>query len=372
MKNCFIILAAGKSERFKSLIPKPYYHFKGKPMYLHSIEKAIKSKKFSKIVLVVNKKHKKYIKRPFLKNVSIINGGSNRSESSSLAIKYIQKKKFTNVFLHDAARPNFTISLIKKIDSNLKKHNAVVPAINTVDSVKYKDKNKISNLNRDNIYLTQTPQAFKVEALNKLIKNTSSKITDEANIFISNNKKIKFIKGERSNLKITKIEDLNQNIATNYGIGFDIHRLKKNKKLFLGGVRIPFHSGLDGHSDGDVIIHAIIDGLLGACKLKDIGSYFSNKNKKFKNIKSKIMLNKILKLISNKGYNINNIDINLITENPKVSKIRLKILKNLSKLCKIPINKINLKGKTAERLGLIGKEKAIACEVILSVVYYDL
>ena len=372
MKNCFIILAAGKSERFKSTIPKPYYPLKGKPLYLHSVKKAFESKNFSKVVLVINKKHRKYINKSFLKNVSIINGGANRSESSSIAVKYIKKKKFKNVFIHDAARPNFTISLIKKIDSYLKKYDAVVPAVDTVDSVKYKIKNTISNINRDNIYLTQTPQAFRVKALEALQKNTSGKITDEASLFITNNKKIKFIKGEKKNLKITNIDDLNQNIVMNYGIGFDIHRLKRNKKLFLGGIKIPFHSGLDGHSDGDVIIHAIIDGLLGACKLNDIGSHFSNKNKKFKNIRSKIMLDKILKVTRDKGYTINNIDINLITENPKVSKIRLKILRNLSKICGISLSKINLKGKTSEKLGLIGKEKAIACEVIISVVNYEL
>ena len=371
MKNCFIILAAGKSERFKSTIPKPYYPFKGKPLYFHSIKKAFESKKFSKVVLVVNKKHRKYINKSFLKNVSIINGGTNRSESSSIAVKYIQKKKFTNVFIHDAARPNFTISLIKKIESNLKKYDAVVPAIDTVDSVKYKIKNTISNINRDNIYLTQTPQAFRVKALEKLQMNSSGKITDEASLFITNNKKIKFIKGEKKNLKITNINDLKQNIVMNYGIGFDIHRLKRNKKLFLGGIKIPFHSGLDGHSDGDVIIHAIIDGLLGACQLNDIGSHFSNKNKKFKNIRSTILLSEIIKQTVKKGYLINNLDINIITQKPKIQKYKKQILNCISKICNISPTQINIKGKTTEKLGVIGKEKAIACEVIASVIKND-
>ncbi len=372
MKNCFIILAAGKSERFKSSIPKPYYNLKGKPLYLHSIERAKSTGIFDKIILVINKNHKKYINRSLLKNLIIINGGSSRSDSSKIAVKYAKKKKFTNVFIHDAARPNFSIKLIQKINFYLKSYNAVVPVINIDDSAKYKIKKKITNLKRENVYLTQTPQAYKLKELEPLQNIKSNEITDESTLFILNNKKIKLIKGEKKNLKITTIDNLNQSFAINYGIGFDIHRLIKNKKLFLGGLKIPFHSGLDGHSDGDVIIHAIIDGLLGACKLKDIGYHFSDKNKKFKNIKSNLMLNKILKIINNQGYVINNIDINLIAENPRVSKIRFKILKNLSKICNISINKINLKGKTTEKLGLIGKEKAIACEAIVSVMNYDL
>jgi len=155
------------------------------------------------------------------------------------------------------------------------------------------------------------------------------------------------------------------------GIGFDVHKLETKRKLYLGGIKIPYHLGLKGHSDGDVIIHAIIDALLGACRLKDIGTIFSNKNKKYKNIRSPKMLNKVLRLINQKGYSINNIDINVIAEKPKISKYRNKIINSISKLCNIDKNKINIKGKTTEKLGLIGKEKAIAAEVITSIYKYD-
>ena len=131
-------------------------------------------------------------------------------------------------------------------------------------------------------------------------------------------------------------------------------------------MKIPFHSGLKGHSDGDVIIHAIIDSILGAMKKGDIGKYFPSNSSKFKNIKSKNMLKPVLKLLNNSNYSINNIDINLICENPKVSKIRKRIIKSLSELLSINRNLINLKGKTVEKLGIIGKEQAIACEVICS------
>ena len=159
-------------------------------------------------------------------------------------------------------------------------------------------------------------------------------------------------------------------IKSFYGIGFDIHRLIKNKKLYLGGLKIPFHSGLKGHSDGDVILHAIIDGLLGAMRKMDIGSLYPSNKRRFKNMRSPNMLSPILKNMDIEGYFINNIDINLICERPKVSKYREKIIMSLSKLLNVNKNQINLKGKTVEKLGLIGKEEAIACEAIVSLNYY--
>ena len=270
MNNYFIILASGQSKRFNSKKPKQYNIYEGKPLFKHSLDKALKSKLFKKIIIVVN--NKKEIKEKFPKNVSIIIGGKERSDSSLIALKFIKKYKPTNVLIHDAARPNFTLNLLKKLITSLKKYKAVIPAIKSKDSIKYKIKNQIFNLNRDNSILTQTPQAFKFKDLYNLsIKQ--KKITDEATLFIENNLKVKFIQGENLNTKITFKEDIKEK-KTYFGIGFDIHRLIKGKKLYLGGIKIPYHSGLKGHSDGDVIIHSIIDSILGAMRKKDIGTFF--------------------------------------------------------------------------------------------------
>ena len=145
----------------------------------------------------------------------------------------------------------------------------------------------------------------------------------------------------------------------------------KNKKLYLGGIIIPFHSGLKGHSDGDVILHSIIDALLGALKKKDIGSLYPSNKNKFKNIRSRKMLDPIISLLNDNNFFINNLDINLICEKPKVSEYRNKITNSLSKLMNINKKIINLKGKTVEKLGLIGKENAIACEAIVSINKYE-
>ena len=368
MNNYFVILAAGKSKRFNKKIPKQFFNYRNKEIIDHSIEKSLSSKLFKKILIVSsNLKHLK--KKKYPKSISIIKGGKERSDSSLKALKYLKRYKPKNVFIHDAARPNFSIRLLKNIAKNLKNNKAVVPIINSKDTIKYKTQNRIFNLNRNNLLLTQTPQAFRFKELYKITKNQKNKVTDEATLFINNDFKIKFIPGEKANNKITYIDDI-KTPTTFYGIGFDIHKLVKNKKLYLGGVKIPFHSGLEGHSDGDVILHAIIDSILGAIRKKDIGTYFPN-TKKFKNIRSPKMLKPIIINLNKSNLDINNLDINLICQKPRVSKYRDKIIKSVSKLTGLNKNKINLKGKTVEKLGLIGKEKAIACETIISITKYD-
>ena len=364
INNYFIILASGQSKRFNSNKPKQFITYKNKALFEHSLNKAVNSKLFKKIILVVS--DKKQIKKKYSKNIRIIKGGKERSDSSLIALKYIKKFKPTNVLIHDAARPNFTIKLLKRLIKSLKINKASIPVISSKDSIKYKVKKQLFNLEKTNSYLTQTPQAFKFKDIYNLSINQKNIVQDEATLFINNNLKIKFIAGEILNNKITFKEDV-QTTKTYFGIGFDIHRLIKKKKLYLGGVKIPFHSGLKGHSDGDVILHSIIDALLGAMRKKDIGTFFPDNKNKFKNIRSPKILKPILEILNKNNFYINNLDINLICEQPKVSKYRIKIINSLSNLLNLDIDLINLKGKTVEKLGLIGKEKAIACEVICSI-----
>ena len=369
MNNYFVILGAGKSKRFHKNIAKQFFNYKNKDVIEHSIEKSLSSKLFKKVVVVVNNP-KKIKNKKYSKNITVIKGGRERSDSSLLALKYIRKYRPKNVFIHDAARPNFTQKLLKNLLLNLKKNKAVVPIVKTRDSIKYKVRNNIFNLDKEKAFLTQTPQAFRYSDLYKLAIQKKSKISDEVTLFLERDYKVKFINGENQNSKITFRDDIKLP-TTFFGIGFDVHRLIKDKKLFLGGIKIPFHSGLKGHSDGDVILHAIIDSILGAMKKKDIGTYFPDNKKRYKNIRSPKMLRPILDDLYKKNFLINNLDINLICEQPKVSIYRNKIINSISSLMKLEKDRINLKGKTAEKLGLIGKEKAIACEVIVSITKYD-
>ncbi len=376
MSLCLILLAAGDSKRLKSNLPKPFILVNNKTIIEHSLRILKLNKKIRKIILVFNKKHKKKIDQIKNNDLIKITGGKTRKVSTLKGLLVAKKLKFSKVLIHDAARANLSDKLLKNIINKLSSNKAVVPYIKVKDTIKYK-RNIVQNKKRENYMLTQTPQGFDLKDilnLHKKYKNTD--FTDDASLFVREKRKIKFINGEEENFKITNNKDLKlfkkiKSGITSYGIGFDIHKLERGRKLYLGGIKIPYHSGLKGHSDGDVIIHALIDGLLGACKSKDIGTLFSNKSSKFKNIRSIKLLKKVLDLIGVKGYEINNIDINVIAERPKINKHRNKIINSISKLCNISEKQINIKGKTAEKLGLIGKEKAIASEVITSVIKYD-
>ena len=371
MNSCFIILAGGESKRFNSDTPKSYHLYKGKPLLIHSIEKAKNYGKFNKIVLVINKKHTSYINKLKLKGIGIVIGGKTRAESAFKALESIKKYNIKNVLIHDAARPNFSLKLLDKLYKGLRLNDCVIPAIQSTDTIKQKVLNKITNLMRENIYLVQTPQAFNYKELCALQNNKSAEITDDASLFIKADKKIKIINGENNNNKITINSDIKITSLIKYGLGFDVHRLVANKKLYLGGIKIPSLIGTLGHSDGDPVLHAVIDAILGACNMGDIGEKFSDKSKKFKNIRSTILLKNVIGEVKNKGYLINNIDINIIAQKPKIQKYKKQITNCIAKICEILPTQINIKGKTTEKLGVIGKEKAIACEVIASVIKYD-
>jgi len=377
MRFSFILLAAGNSNRFKSNLPKPYHEIGGKTLIELSLNKIRRFNEFKKIIIVCNRKHTKYFKKINLKNITIINGGKTRQQSTFNALNYLQKKKIVNkVLIHDAARPGFSLNLIKKILVESKKNDVVIPAMKLQDALKEKNKkNNFFNLKRDNFFLTQTPQCFNFKKIFNLHKKYKDKYNDD-DLSLVKNAKIKFINGEKRNFKITEKNDfdlLRDIYRSNLkiGIGFDVHRLVKGRKLFLGGVTIPSTLGTLGHSDGDPVLHAIIDAMLGACQMGDIGEKFSEKNKKFKNISSAKLLGEVIEQIKRKNYEINNLDINIITETPKLKKFKNKILCNISKLCETNKEKINVKAKTTEKLGVIGKEKAIATEVIISMIKYD-
>ena len=378
MNIFLILLAAGEGKRLKSKEPKPFILVNNKSLIQHSIDKFKNFKEIKKTIIVYNKKHKKRLKNLNVQNTIKILGGKTRKQSTFLALKTISKYNCSKVLIHDAARPNPSKEMIRKIITELKNSHAVVPIIKTSDATKRIEKNTIfKNILRNSLRFSQTPQGFTFNQIYKKHKeNINSSFDDDSALFTKDQEKVAIIKGSKANLKITDQEDLNifRSLIkgkTYYGIGFDIHKLVKKRKLYLGGIRIPFVLGLEGHSDADPVLHAIIDSLLGACRLGDIGKLFSDKNKKYENIRSTILLEKVITLIKSKNFLINNIDINIIAQKPKIKKYSKKMIKTISKICKINSNQINIKGKTTEKLGLIGKEKAIACEVITSVIKYE-
>ena len=378
MRLFLIILAAGDGKRLESNIPKPFHIVNKKTLLEHSLNSFINFSEIKKTIIVYNKKHKKYLNRLDLKNIIKIAGGKTRQESTFIALKKIKRMNCKKVIIHDAARPSPKKILIKNLLNELKNNDAVIPVIKTNDATKRVRKNIIfKNIQRNNLRFAQTPQGFTFKKIYAMhIKKKKFSFDDDSALFTDADKKVVVIKGDKKNIKITDKEDLVifkylKKGKTYTGIGFDIHRLVKKRKLYLGGIKIPFNLGLDGHSDADPVLHSLIDSLLGACRLGDIGKLFSNKNKKYRNIRSTILLEKTIKLINSKNFSINNIDINIIIQKPKIKKYSKKMTQKICRLCKINSDQINIKAKTTEKLGLIGKGKAVAAEVITSVIKYD-
>ena len=378
MSLFLILLAAGDSKRLNSSIPKPFHNINNKTLLEHSINAFKDFHEIKKTVIVYNKKHKKYLDKLNLKHVVKIVGGKNRQESAFKALKRIRKMNCKKVLIHDAARPSPPKPLVKNLINKLKKNDAVIPIVKANEATKRSKKNVIfKNIQRNSLRFAQTPQGFTYKKIyEKHKQNENALFDDDSALFTEHGEKVVTINGSKINLKITDKEDLNifkslKKGKTYSGIGFDIHELVKGRKLYLGGIKIPFVLGLKGHSDAAPVLHALIDSLLGACRLGDIGKLFSDKNKKYKNIRSTILLKRVIELIKSKNFSVINIDINVITQRPKINKYVKKMIYIISKLCEINSNQINIKGKTTEKLGLIGKGKAIASEVITSVIKYD-
>ena len=377
MSFCLILLAAGNSNRFNANLAKPYHKIGGKTLLEITLNKASLFPEIKKTIIVFNKKHKKALKSLKLKNVTMIKGGNTRQQSTYKALRsLINQKKISKVLIHDSARPNFSSNLLKSIIKNMKNSRAVIPILKINDAIKQKHKNSVSSRSRDNLFITQTPQAFNLKEIFNLHEIYKFRYLDDDFSLLKSFDKVRLINGEKNNFKVTFKSDF-ENLKNIYkskmsvGIGFDVHRLVPKKNLYLGGLKIKSKLGTLGHSDGDPVLHALTDAILGACKMGDIGKEFSDKDKRFKNIRSNILLRKIINKIKLKGYLVNNIDINIITQYPKIRKYRNKMLENISKICEVPKKQINIKGKTTEKLGVIGREKAIASEVIVSVINYD-
>ena len=378
MSIFLIVLAAGDSKRLNLSVPKPFQAVNNKTLLDYTINSFSSFPEIKKKIIVYNKKHQKYLKKIKLTNFIKVQGGKSRQESTFKALKRIKNMNCNKVLIHDAARPNPSKKIIRSLINKLNKNHAVIPVIKSTDAVKRIKKNNIfKNIERNSLRFSQTPQGFTYNKIyKKHIKYKKTFFDDDSALFVNDKEKIITINGSKNNLKITNLEDLElfkklKNGLIYYGIGFDVHKLVTKRKLYLGGLNIKCKLGTLGHSDGDPVLHAIIDAILGAIKMGDIGECFSDKKKKFKNIRSTFLLKEIMNQVKSKGYLINNIDINIITQTPKIQKYKKKIISNISQLCKISKKKINLKGKTTEKLGVIGKEKAIACEAIVSVIKYD-
>ena len=376
MKTALIILGSGDSKRFGSQESKLFFKVNSIPIINYTLKKfqSTFSKKdiYITIPKKITKKESIYLQE-FSEN-PLIKGGSSRSQSLKNVIRRLDLNMYQYLVIHDAARPNVSKKLIKKIKALLlsAKYDAVVPYTQITDTLKVKTKRNYKTVERNNYVNTQTPQGIKIKSLLDNINNKSILQTDDASIIELNDKnRIKYLEGNKDNIKITDKTDID--LFKSYlskkikvGNGFDIHKLKLGKELSIGGLKIKSNFTAVGHSDGDVILHALIDAFLGTKSKGDIGTYFPAQ-KKYKGISSDILFNKNKKNIKFEEILINNIDITIICQKIRLEKYKNKIKNNISKLCKCNSEIINVKAKTADKVGTIGKSKAIACWVTVTI-----
>ena len=379
MKTIAVILASGIGKRFDKKLIKQYQYINNKAVILHSTKVFYDNPNIDKVVLVINKKYQNITKICLeeLATIDFVYGGDTRKKSVYNALKYIKKFNPINILIHDSVRPNINNTIINNIIKKLDKYNAVVPVISINDALKKIKNNKIiEHVDRNKFSLVQTPQGFKYEELYLKHKiNFRDKLDDDSTLFDN----VHYVKGNINNLKITTKNDLKYLEYIMYkdkkykqisGIGLDIHKFssKENTKYIkLGGVKVDHNRSLLGHSDADVIIHSLVDSILGTISEGDIGSIFSDKDPKWKNANSKIFLNHAMSLLKKHKCILLHTDINVICEEPKISKYRDKIKNNIAKLLNVSHTCVSIKATTTETLGFTGRKEGIMAQCITTI-----
>lgn len=366
MNIACIVLGSGSGNRFSKHQSKLFYKIKDHLLIEYTLKNISKSINKRCLYITIPKKitkKEKSILSKYTDNALIL-GGNSRHQSLSKALKSIDTAKYKYLMIHDGARPNISHSLLNKLIKKIKtnKYNAVVPSLKITDTLKKQGK----SVNRNIYKTTQTPQMFAIQDIVKHINNLSIKNTDDVEMIENiKNKKIKYINGDYDNLKITKRSDIDIFMKylfdkTKIGNGFDIHRLDNGSHISIGGLKIKSKFSAIGHSDGDVVLHSVIDALLGANAKGDIGKFFPPL-KRYKNISSIELLNKIKSKIFLNNSIIVNLDITIICQSIRLEKYKTSIRNNVAKLLNCEDNLINIKAKTADKMGIFGRSEAIGC-----------
>lgn len=392
-----VLLAAGSSTRLGTGEKKEYLKL-GKGTVLSASLKAFlnyeksKGTAFSNIIITHPQGQKNSamealkmdedLSHTVFSRISFVEGGRTRQESVYNSLKQAQTlvDEESFVLIHDSARPYVTEKIIGDVVDWTIKNGVAVPAIDAVDTFKDKGGGDFieKHLIRKNLAAVQTPQGFKLSCLLECHKKASEEtkeFTDDSEIWdsypsLTGEKKVRLVEGDSCNKKITYREDIPEKNCQMIRIGFgtDLHRLVVGRPLMIGGMEIPAEKGELGHSDGDVLLHAISDSLLGASGLGDIGSYFPPEDPQWKDADSKILLKKIWNDVKNQGWKIQNMDCVLEFEKPKFIPYRKSVISSIAKILEIHEDQIFVKAKTNEKLDSIGQGDAIKayCSCLLS------
>ena len=364
-----IVLCAGNSTRFEHKAKKQWLRIDNDPLWLFVTNKLSTYAKFDKIIITSHENEISYMEN-FSDDFIYVTGGSTRQESISNSLKEVNTKY---VMVTDVARSCIPQTVIENLLNEKENADCIVPILNISDTVIYHE----DTIDRDNVKLIQTPQLSNTSILRKALE-TNIEYTDDSSAVKAMNGSIKYVQGSIESKKLTFGDELKDipclNAPSNNfftGTGIDIHEFQDNKKMYLGGVEIPCDYGFKAHSDGDVLIHSVIDALLGACGAGDIGEFFPDTDPKYKGADSKLLLEEIVSFIYNVGYEIVNVDLTVMAQQPKINPHKQDIKRCLSKLLGIQKQFINIKATTGEKMGFIGRSEGVAVQSIATIKYYN-
>jgi len=380
-KNIALIVAAGSGHRFNSPIPKQYQNMGGMPILRRTILAFLNHNNIDGVQIVYSPQHKDLYDNA-VKDLNLpepISGGATRQDSVRLGLEALDLLETPpdNVFIHDGARPLINSKTITSLYKALKEHEGAIAASPVIDTLK-KAKNNIieDTINRENLWQAYTPQAFHFKKIfNAHIKGLGIQFTDDASVAEHIGMKVTLIKSNPENIKITTpddIERVSQMLGQNHndirtGLGFDVHALIDGNEIILGGIKIKHHKKLKGHSDADVILHALTDAILGTFSGGDIGEHFPPSDPKWKGVNSAMMLRKIVQMVNENGGIISNVDMTIMCEEPKLTPYKKTMQENIASILDIEKNRVSIKATTTEQLGFTGRSEGIACQAIATV-----
>ena len=364
-----VVLCAGESSRFELSVKKQWIRIDDEPLWLIVSKRLSSYAKFCKVIVVGHKDELNYMKN-YSDDFEYVHGGATRQQSIVNALT-LTTSRF--VMITDVARACVPLEIIENLIKNKNRASIIVPALNVSDTIVYNNE----TINRDNVKIIQTPQLSNTKILKKAT-TTQNEFTDDSSAIKSMGGTVHYIAGSPLSTKITFGKELdvlqglqkpNQNSFV--GNGIDIHGFEENKPMFLGGVEIASPFGFKAHSDGDVLIHSMIDALLGACGAGDIGEFFPDTDASYRGADSKKLLEYIVRFISNIGYEIVNVDLTILAEVPKINPHKNNIKSKMAALLQIPKQKVNIKATTAEKMSFVGKKEGVVVLSCATLKYYD-
>ena len=362
-----IIVAAGRGKRLGSSLPKQFLKVRGRTILEMSVEAFEQNKYIDEIFVAANADYCELTEklcRGFSKLKKIVAGGAERQDSVRAALDCLRGENGI-VLVHDAARPFVSEAVINAVIEGTADFGAAIPTVPAKDTIRQVDGTGSRTLQRETLACVQTPQGFRISLIKHAFEKAQAEGflgTDDASLVERMGINISMVQGEDANRKITTREDLETEMRI--GTGYDVHRLVEGRPLVLCGEQIPYEKGLLGHSDADVALHALMDAMLGAAGLGDIGKHFPDTDERYRGISSMKLLQKTAELLREAGYFLGNADITIIAQRPKIAGYIPKMRANIAEIMNCDENKINIKGTTTEKLGFVGREEGIASEAV--------